>query len=185
MSKATGWTAIGIVFFIAVVAIVFRIGAAIAPFSSRADLGTQSPASGWTSETILRKKAVKTVLPEFPVSATREHRSGVAVAMVYLDVRGHVSKVEVLRSPAPAIADSMSVALSQWIFEPFTTPDGQTLLISGKITFYFEIEHNKGVVLDPASVGYVGRWPPDLQTLKKPKPGPVSQGIAPATWSFG
>jgi TonB family protein len=156
MSKTNYWTIAGITFSIAAVAVVFTVGGAVTPSAGRGQQSVQAPLSGWTSETILRKQAVKTVLPEFPAAALEAHRTGVAVAMVYLDLSGHVSRVQVLRSPARAIADSMSAALSQWVFRPLLTADGRLVLISGKITFYFEIEGNKALVLDPSSVGYVG-----------------------------
>jgi hypothetical protein len=164
MSKVRLRVTSGIVVSVVAVAAVIAVGRVASSLSSGKPVGitresAQPPISGTTSETFLRKWAVKTVMPEFPTSAIREHRIGVAVAIVYLDLSGRVSKVEILRSPAPAIADSMSAALSQWIFRPEPLPDGRPVLLSGKITFYFEIEGNKGVVLDPSSVGYVGESP--------------------------
>lgn len=162
MSKAWLRVTSGVL-VVSVVGVValFAVGRVASSLTGRMATGgtrqsAQPPVSGWTLERFLRKWAVKTVTPEFPISAIREHKSGVAVAMVYLDLDGRVSKVEILRSPSPAIADSMSAALSQWIFRPEPTPDGSPILISGKITFYFEIEGNKGVVRDPESAGYVG-----------------------------
>jgi outer membrane biosynthesis protein TonB len=157
MSKTNYWTIAGVTTFaIAAIAAVLTVGVAVTPSVGRGQQGMQAPLSGWTSEAILRKQAVKTVLPEFPAAALEAHRTGVAVAMVYLDLSGHVSRVQVLRAPARAIADSMSAALSQWIFRPLRTADGRLVLISGKITFYFEIEGNQALVLDPSSLGYVG-----------------------------
>lgn len=161
------WIVTGGAVCIAFIAGSFALRGVISPVGGAESRRVQPPASAWTSETILRKQAIKVVRPEFPISAIISRSTGVAVAKVYLDRSGHVSQVEVLRSPTPAISGSMSAALSHWVFSPPTAPDGRPLLLSGKISFYFEIQGNKAEVLDPANAGYVGRWPLDSNVQRR------------------
>jgi len=126
------------------------------------DLGSQSPnlpVSGWTIERFLRMKATKVIRPDYPEDAIRAHKTGVAVAQIWLNQGGGVSKVEVLEAPCESIANSLRRAVTQWRFEAFTDNNGQPIVVSGKLTFYFQITNGKGTVLDPADTGYVGHWP--------------------------
>jgi Gram-negative bacterial TonB protein C-terminal len=157
MSKSKRWVSVGLVVIVALSVSFFTVSRA--SFRHRTPIDThqiaEPAAPPWASELMLRGMAVKTVMPVFPVSAVRAHRKGVAVAMVYVDPTGHVSRVETVRSPTQSISDSMSNALSQWTFKL----EPGMRIISGKITFYFEYEGDKPVVLDPANAGYVGEWP--------------------------
>ncbi|MGD0404487.1 MAG: TonB family protein [Candidatus Acidiferrales bacterium] len=118
---------------------------------------SQPLVSGWTIERILRSRAVKVVKPIFPEDAIRNQTTGVVVAEIHLDGSGVVTTVHILQAPSESTAASVSQAVSQWQFQPFPPPDDKHI-ISGKLTFYFEFRHGKGIVLDPAETGYVGHW---------------------------
>jgi TonB family protein len=164
MPRVRFWIMTAVIVLVAIAALVATLDRTLPLLAAGESATMHKPASGWTSETILRKQAIATEIPEYPARAIHAHRSGVAVAMVYLNLAGHVSQVEILRSPGPAISESMRSSLSRWRFKPFRMPNGDPMLISGKITFYFELQKNRGVVLDPAEVGYVGQWPLVLRT---------------------
>jgi TonB family protein len=120
---------------------------------------TQTIRTATTSEQVLRAHATKVVRPAFPADASRHQQTGVAVAEVHLNPAGLVSQVEILEAPTPSIAQSVSEAVAQWQFTPFTMSSGEPMLLSAKLTFYFEMKGGKGVVLNPADTGYVGKWP--------------------------
>lgn len=119
----------------------------------------RQPITATTPEGGLRQSVTRVVQPLFPLQAILDHDIGVAVADVHVDAKGHVVSVQVLEAPAQCIAQSVSAAVRQWQFKPFSTSNGAPVLVSSLLTFYFEIEDGKGVVLDPDEAGYVGRWP--------------------------
>jgi TonB family protein len=118
----------------------------------------QTPTRGHTSEATLRRIATKTILPSFPDDAARDNKTGVAVSEIQIDTGGHVSVVKVLEAPSPSIAESVSTALQKWEFRPLLDSDRKPVLLSGKITFYFEKVSGVPHVYDPIAIGYVGRW---------------------------
>jgi TonB family protein len=119
----------------------------------------QAVSRGTTSEQVLRAHAIKIVRPSFPPEARLHRQTGVAVAEVQLDPAGRVSQVQILEAPALAIAQSVSEAVAQWQFTPFNSQSGGPMILSAKLTFYFEIKAGKAMVLEPVDAGYVGRWP--------------------------
>lgn len=120
---------------------------------------TQSQVRATTSGKVIRSMATKVVRPLFPEDAFHNRKVGVAVAKISLAANGYVLAVEVIETPTASIADSVRSAVAQWQFKPFRTKQGQAMLVSGKLTFYFEIRGGKGVVLDPTEAGYVGTYP--------------------------
>jgi TonB family protein len=120
---------------------------------------SQSVHTGKTSELNLRRQALRIVLPTYPSVAVRGHKTGVAVAKIYVGADGTVSGSELLESPTPSIADAVSRAVAQWQFKPFVWSDGKSVVVSSVLTFYFEFRNGKPVVLNPDEAGYVGKWP--------------------------
>ena len=112
-----------------------------------------------TSERILRTMKISGDLPSFPSDAFRSCSFGVAVASVQLDPKGKVSSIQMLQSPAPSISKSISQTLSNWRFKPYFLKNGQQVVFSGLLTFYFEPKDGRPVVLNPNETGYVGHWP--------------------------
>ena len=109
------------------------------------------------SELNLRKAALVSVLPEYPKTAMKNHVEGVLVAQITVDEKGNISKIVILDTPAASIGKSAAQAIYQWRFQPFII-DGHAVNITGKLTFYFRIDHQKAIVLNPIDAGYVGRW---------------------------
>jgi TonB family protein len=149
-----------------------RFRTAIAIFLTPLCVGiclAQSPLRGRTSEAILRRMATMTVVPTFPEDAASRNETGVAVSEIQLDISGHVTAVRVLQAPSRSISDSVSVALQKWEFRPPLGPDHKPILISGKVTFYFEKVGGVGHVYNPSDLGYVGTWQsqPAASTQKK------------------
>jgi TonB family protein len=110
------------------------------------------------SELNLRKAALASVLPAYPKAAMKNHIEGVLVAQITVNEKGNISNIVILDTPATSIGKSAARAIHQWRFQPFTV-DGHTVNITGKLTFYFRIDHQKAMVLSPIDAGYVGHWP--------------------------
>ena len=142
-----------------VIAVV--LGLALAVASSGQTL------SGRTSEKLLRLHIINGPAPLFPLDALRNRQHGVVVAQIDVDPMGHISAVRILEAPTPSMAESVSKALPPWQFRAFTSSAGQGMSMSGKLTFYFEIENRKGVVLNPSETGYVGRPRQDSRETSK------------------
>jgi TonB family protein len=107
------------------------------------------------SESGLRRLANRVVLPEFPRDAIRARKTGVAVAVLDIDERGAVIKIETLEAPSPSIGAALSRALLQWSFTP-PVSEGVPMKMHGKLTFYFLFQHGKPVVLSPDEAPFVG-----------------------------
>jgi TonB family protein len=123
-------------------------------------MGCNKPAKSFTTAEInLRRMARKRSQPIYPEDALRDFKTGVAVAEIHLDERGRVVGVDMLEAPSISIRNSVSEALEHWRFDPALDENGKPALLSGKLTFYFEIKDGKGIVFDPADAGYLGRWP--------------------------
>lgn len=100
-------------------------------------------------EEIIRRHAVRQVLPAFPTEAVTENASGVTVAQVHIDAKGILRSVEILQAPHPAIAQATLEALKQWQFEFYPNDDGTPECFNGKLTFYSIIEDGKAFVRNP------------------------------------
>lgn len=111
----------------------------------------QTPTKIVVHETSLRKKAVNTVVPEYPKQALKEKVSGVAVAEIVVSEEGTVINVKILESPHKSINLSMKEALKKWRFKPYTIK-GIAQKVTGKITFYFVIENEKSKVESPYKI---------------------------------
>ena len=128
---------------------------------------SSSSLSGWTIERFLRGDAIKTVKPVFPPDALHNHVTGVAVVEIVVNERGRVSSTHMLEAPSVSVADAVTQAITLWQFKPFTQSNGMPALVTGKLTFYFEINDGKGLVLDPSEAGYVGLRPDKSKDRKK------------------
>jgi TonB family protein len=124
-------------------------------------LSAKTPQRAWTSERIMRSKILSTVIPSYPTDAVQSRRNGVCVVYVSLDANGGVSSVQIVESPTMSIFNSVEQAVTRWRFKPFKAKDGEPILMSSKLTFYFEIKNGKGFVFDPNDAGYVGPCSPD------------------------
>jgi TonB family protein len=118
----------------------------------------QETATITLSELNLRKAALVSVLPAYPKAAMKNHAEGVLVAQITVNEKGNIAKIVILDTPAASIGKSAALAINRWRFQPFTV-DGHAVNVTGKLTFYFRIDHQKAIVLNPMDAGYVGRWP--------------------------
>jgi TonB family protein len=100
------------------------------------------------SELVLRRSATKKVTPEFPETARRQKKTGVAVAQLEVNEAGMVTTVDVLEAPDPTIKAAVSDAVRQWEFKP-TTLAGEAVRVRGKLTFYYVIDSQGSRVDDP------------------------------------
>jgi protein TonB len=122
-------------------------------YQASADEGTVTVT---LSELNLRKAVLVSVLPSYPKAAVKNHVEGVLVAQITVNEKGNISNIVILDTPAASIGKSAARAIHQWRFQPFMI-DGQAVNITGKLTFYFRIDHQKAIVLNPIDAGYVGR----------------------------
>lgn len=99
-------------------------------------------------EFYLRKKAITSVVPKYPLAARKDNASGVAVSQITIDENGQVLNVEVLQSPHPSIEAEVKEALYKWRFSKFTI-NGKPYKTTGKLTFYFIIEKGRARVEGP------------------------------------
>ena len=99
-------------------------------------------------ESVLRKRAVKVVMPVYHARAIKLRAKGVAVGEVQINERGEVTSVNVLDAPDESIEKALADALKQWKFQPLTD-NGVAFNVEGKLTFYFVIEGSKFLVKNP------------------------------------
>ena len=66
-----------------------------------------------------RQAAIVKPAPEYPPMAKQMHIGGVVALDVYIEIDGHVEKVEVVKGN-PLLASSASAAVKKWKFTPFT-----------------------------------------------------------------
>jgi len=105
------------------------------------------------SEMTLRLNATVKPSPDYPAESVLSRSYGVAVAQVETTPTGRVRSVRMLQAPDAYIAKSVESAVSQWVFEEirvrgFADPSG----MHGKLTFYFELRGNVGLVLAPDEI---------------------------------
>jgi Gram-negative bacterial TonB protein C-terminal len=97
----------------------------------------------------LRHLAKAKVLPSYTPDSITQHHTGVAVAEIAVNGRtGAVTAVQVLQSPDHATGTAVAAALRKWRFRPVTVRH-KPVNFAGRLIFYFEIMHGKGVVLNP------------------------------------
>ena len=65
---------------------------------------------------------VKGKVPEYPVQAQRFNVQGVVTAKVLVDGKGKVTGIEILRSPADILSDSVRNSVRKYVFEKPGTP---------------------------------------------------------------
>lgn len=117
-------------------------------FCSSIELQAQVPKKVTAHEITLRKKATKLVVPKYPQKAIKRAATGPAIAEILISEEGNVLDVKILESPHESISVSMTDALKQWKFSPFTIK-GQPQRVTGKITYYFTIQNRTGKVEAP------------------------------------
>lgn len=120
-----------------------------------------SAQTGVVAEAALREMATRIVMPICPQDRTGIAARGVVgVGQVEFDNDGIASLVTILEAPSPSIAQAMSKALKQWeIKRGFVGgAGGEIHRISSRVTFYFLIENDTVVAMNPTDVGYIGRW---------------------------
>jgi hypothetical protein len=121
----------------------------------------------------LRQSATSAPMPQYPRTALESGVSGVVVADVLFGVDGRLQTIDILEAPDAHTATAVRDALSQWI-----VPGAQVMgreeksPTRGKLTFYFELQEGKGVVLDPDQM-------PGGPSRPKPRPKPSSPPTGP------
>lgn len=96
-----------------------------------------------------RRHATKKVMPVFPADAQLQTSTSVAVAQVHLNADGTIKSISVLQAQRPSIAQAMTDAIKQWVFDFHATGDEDPLCINSKLTFYFVVEDKKTFVRNP------------------------------------
>jgi hypothetical protein len=72
---------------------------------------------------------------------------------VTVSMEGTVEQVTLLEAPSDSIGRATVDAVERWQFTLITK---KRVTVSGKLTFYFTLEGNKGRVLYPSEAGYIG-----------------------------
>jgi TonB family protein len=99
----------------------------------------------------MRTKALKSVVPEYPLSSQRNQTTGVSVVEVKTARDGTVRDVTVLECPDAAIGAAMTRAARQWSFPPLKVK-GERAAIVFKLTFYFRKNASGFSVESPRAV---------------------------------
>jgi TonB family protein len=92
--------------------------------------------------------ALKVVMPPYPRDAEAGGTTGVVVAQIVVSEEGAVAEASVLQAPADSIKKAVPEAIRQWRFKPQTV-GGAPVRVHSKLTFYYLIDHGKGVVRNP------------------------------------
>jgi TonB family protein len=100
-------------------------------------------------EATIRRMAKVQVAPIFPSEAKKANASGVAVLEVHLDPKGKLKSIDVLQAPHESIAEAVTTAVKQWVFELAPNSEDTPVCYNGKLTFYFVLENGNGFVRDP------------------------------------
>lgn len=130
---------------------VVLVGAYVLLYLPALCVAAQGPSEIRLSEAVIRKRAVKVVMPVFPEASKNRGTTGVAVAEIEIDRTGTVSRVEVLEAPDSDIKSAVAGAVKQWRFKPATL-SGTAVKVLGKLTFYYTADHGKSVVRNPEDV---------------------------------
>lgn len=140
-----------------------RLLALFALFISPIVWGADGPALRVTSY------ALSTPAPPYPDMARRYNVSGVVVAKLRVETDGHVSKVEIMRSPADILSDSTIRTCLKWRFKPLPEPGTGTWEIPFQL-------------LGPEEYAFST----DIRNLSAPAPTSAADLGAPVTkgWSF-
>jgi TonB family protein len=102
-------------------------------------------------ELSMRKRATRTVMPQYPSAAKARKAVGVAVASITVDEKGRVTTITVLQAPHSSISMEIARAITQWKFMPLTSSDKEPLQIRSKLTFYFSLTKGRALVQNPAT----------------------------------
>lgn len=111
-------------------------------------LAGQGPREISLPEVSLRKLAFKVVMPPYPRDAEAGRITGAVVAQIVVSEEGTVAEASVLQAPADSIKKVVPGAIRQWRFKPQTV-GGAPVRVHSKLTFYYLIDHGKGVVRNP------------------------------------
>ena len=96
--------------------------------------------------------AIKAILPEYPAEYVRTKIQGKVSVQVLVDAEGSVINATVWNTKHPLMAESVSSALKQWRFKPFTEPNEKVpCLAESELTFAFLILNGKPIVVDEAA----------------------------------
>lgn len=133
----------------------------IPPGVSTSDLGKQRNVTAKGQETVIRGRKQSGEPPSYPSTSLARGAQGVAVALIFAGVDGHVEQVTTLESPDTDIGAAVETALKQWHFQPLQI-DGSDVRMSGKLTFYFLIRNGGGHVVEPADMPRASRDPSSL-----------------------
>lgn len=117
-------------------------------FASPAVGCPQDPATVTTVESVIRKAAIKSVMPKYPSSSRKRGANGVAVADVEIDEDGEIAMVKIVESPDRETGRAVEKAIRQWKFTQLKA-QGKPVRVLSKLTFYFVIQKGKGRVENP------------------------------------
>ncbi|MBM0103227.1 TonB family protein [Steroidobacter sp. S1-65] len=60
--------------------------------------------------------------PEYPANARRFNLSGTVIAKMRVEMDGHVSKTEIIQSPADILSDAVVQTTAKWRYQPIAEP---------------------------------------------------------------
>jgi hypothetical protein len=111
-----------------------------------------------TSEAIFRQKAIEIVRPICAGDAVRPGTATVGVVRVTVGMSGRVLHAQPLEPSSGPVADALLLAAESSRFQTLPQVKERPQVLSGNLTFYFLHDRLRCDVLEPAEVGYVGRW---------------------------
>ncbi len=116
---------------------------------------TPLPSYGFTSEGVIRARAITAPKPSYPLDALRSGTSGVVVAAISLTANGtNVSRVEIVEAPSPLLGAAVDKAIRSWHFAAW---EDNSTKVSAKLTFYFVIKGRRGSVFNPSEMPLFGK----------------------------
>ena len=93
--------------------------------------------AGWSAEPVASAPKLVRIhveAPEYPPTARRFNVSGTVTAKMRVEADGHVSKTEVVLSPADILSEAVVAATAKWRYEPIAQPYDGVVQIPFQLT---------------------------------------------------
>lgn len=99
--------------------------------------------------------------PEYPAAARRFNISGIVIARLRIEADGHVSKTEIVQSPADVLSKAVIESTARWKYEPIAEPVEKIIqfpfLLTGTDEDYaFNTATRKQTAAAPSSAAALG-----------------------------
>jgi TonB family protein len=96
------------------------------------------PAGEQPGEPYIQPRLLRSVAPTVPEQMRQQRLEGDVVAVMHINRLGQVSQVEILKSPAPMLSDSVSSALKRWVYAPMVR-NGATVPFQVRQSYHFRL----------------------------------------------